>query len=82
MVGFLKLISVRRKEVSTGFISQRASDGRFSVSVKGKSVRASSAIGSVAPGERVLLASVGGEFTIFGKRTAQGKVRNEVRVSG
>lgn len=83
MAGLIKLLAVKKRDVDTGLIKSRLADGRYSVNVHGRSVRATSAIsGDLVPNDRVVVADSAEGPSIIGKEDAVSRDITEVVVDG
>ena len=82
MAGILTLLAVSEREVEVGMIRARRPDGRYTVDVQGRTVRAS-ALGVVPTvGERVVIARTSDGVQIVSRQPEKGRSLYEVRIDG
>lgn len=82
MGGVLKLLAVSAKDVEIGEITGRRADGRFKVSVRGQTIRASSLGVSPSVGERVVIARTSDGPQIVSRQPEKGRSVYEVTIDG
>ena len=82
MAGVLKLLAVSEKDVEIGEITGKRADGRYLVSVKGQTIRASALGVSAVVGDRVVIARTSDGPQIVSKQPEKGRSIREVTING
>jgi membrane protein implicated in regulation of membrane protease activity len=82
MAGVLKLLAVSEKDVEIGEITGKRADGRYKVSVKGQTIRASALGVSPSVGDRVVIARTSDGPQIVSKQPEKGRSVREVIIDG
>ena len=82
MAGVLKLLAVSEKDVEIGEITGKRADGRYKVSVKGQTIRASALGVSPSVGDRVVIARTSDGPQIVSKQPEKGRRIREVVING
>lgn len=82
MAGVLKLLAISEKDVEIGEITGRRADGRYRVSVKGQTIRASALGVSPSVGDRVVIARTSDGPQIVSRQPEKGRRIREVTIDG
>ena len=82
MGGVLKLLAISEKDVEIGEVTGKRPDGRFKVSVKGQTIRASALGVSPSVGDRVVIARTSDGPQIVSRQPEKGRSILEVTIDG
>ncbi len=82
MGGVLKLLAVSEKDVEIGVVTGKRADGKYRVSVKGQTIRASALGVSPAVGARVVIARTSDGPQVVSTQPEKGRSVYEVTIRG
>jgi len=82
MGGVLKLLAVSEKDVEIGEVTGKRADGRFKVSVRGQTIRASALGVSPSVGDRVVIARTSDGPQIVSRQPEKARSILEVTIDG